>query len=191
MCGSLERQRAIYLWLTRKSKAFKTKPCRVLHVAPDFCLVKHIRTQADTYVSIDLHDKRATLQADLTKLPLPNHSFDLIICSHVLEHIPNDRDAMKELSRVRALTGELLIMVPIKDGNTYENFEIQDPKQREQHFGQWDHVRIYGMDIIQRLEAAGHKTCTTQATALASSSHEAQKMGLLDGDLLIECRSMS
>ena len=99
-----------------------------------------------------------TINMDITHLKYPDNYFDFILCSHVLEHIPNDIDAMKELYRVlKPNDGFGILQVPIELDReiTYEDHTITSPIEREKAFGQFDHVRIYGKDYIQRLKSVG------------------------------------
>jgi SAM-dependent methyltransferase len=95
------------------------------------------------------------LKIDLTDMQFHDNQLDVIICSHVLEHIPDDRKAMTEMHRVLRPGGFLLVMVPTYGDNTYENWNITEPEERRRHFGQDDHVRKYGRDIILRMEDVG------------------------------------
>lgn len=129
---------------------------RVLHVAPERPIAHVLRQAArESYVSIDLSDSNAMVQADLTHLPFPAQSFDCVYCSHVLEHVPDDATAMAELHRVLRPDGWTMFQVPIRDGATFEDPSITDPDTRRQLFGQPDHVRIYGRDFPDRLAQAG------------------------------------
>jgi ubiquinone/menaquinone biosynthesis C-methylase UbiE len=115
-------------------------------------------------------------------IPFEDNYFDLIICNHVLEHIPNDIDAMKEIYRVLKKGGEAILQVPISKNSeiTFENFSITEPKEREIVFGQFDHVRIYGQDYPTRLEKSGFKP------QRINISKKYEKYGLnLDEDLFI------
>ena len=98
-------------------------------------------------------------QMDLAHIPFPDGTFDAIICNHVLEHIVDDLKAMAELHRVLKPGGWSILQVPISLSlrTTYEDFSIATPKEREEAFGQNDHVRIYGQDYVSRLERAGFK----------------------------------
>ncbi len=108
-----------------------------------------------------------------------------MICNHVLEHIPDDRQAMKEMFRALKSGGTGVITVPIDEqiASTYEDFSITSPKDRKQHFGQWDHVRFYGLDIESRLEEVGFEVemCRYGATF---SKEDYAKYGLCD-DLIV------
>ncbi|MUL35714.1 class I SAM-dependent methyltransferase [Gloeocapsopsis dulcis] len=149
-CGSCQRHRLAYYLLFEKLGAAYT----VLHVAPEKAIEKWLRSLSKYYLSIDFFNS-AMQKMDLTKLDLKDSSFDLVWCSHVLEHIPNDLIAMSEIHRVLKSGGKAIIQVPIYGSSTYENFSITSPEERLKHFKQKDHVRLYGLDIIERLESVG------------------------------------
>ena len=109
------------------------------------------------YVTADLEPGLGELQLDVTRIALPDGAFDAILCSHVLEHVPDDRAAMRELRRVLAPGGWLIVMVPLDHtrAETYEDPAITSPAERERAFLQHDHVRLYAPDIAGRLEEAG------------------------------------
>jgi len=160
--GARSRHRLIWLYLERETDLL-TRPQRMLHVAPEVCLLPRFsETETIDYVAGDKFVNGYGEQAGVTYLDLldiayPDGHFEFILCNHVLEHIPEDRQAMAELYRVLAPGGTCLITVPIKESlaQTYENPEVNSPRQREEHFGQWDHVRYYGTDITDRLKASG------------------------------------
>ena len=92
---------------------------------------------------------------DLTALKLEDQSKTLVFCSHVLEHIPDDLKAMSEIFRVLKPDGIAIIQVPIWQEKTYEDFSLTSKEERLKAFFQEDHVRIYGVDIQERLESVG------------------------------------
>jgi SAM-dependent methyltransferase len=96
---------------------------------------------------------------DITDIPLDDGSFDMIVCSHVLEHVPDDRKAMRELFRVLRPGGWAVLQSPLDPArpHTYEDWSITAPQERQRAFGQHDHVRIYGRDYGDRLEEAGFR----------------------------------
>ena len=109
------------------------------------------------YTTADLYSPIVDVKADILDLPFPEEHFDFVICNHVLEHIEDDRKAMSELYRVLKKGGRGIFQIPqdVKLEKTYEDFSIQDPKQRAEKFGQYDHVRVYGMDYFDRLRSVG------------------------------------
>ncbi len=163
VCRSADRTRLMMLYLDKVIGA-GTRPLRILHVAPDYGLYLWLKKRGNIdYVATDLDLTRYRhmeniQKADLTNLPFDDASFDVVICSHVLEHIPDDRAAMREILRVLKPEGAAMLMVPLAtDGKgTEEEPTINDAREQERRFGQWDHVRIYGReDFIGRLQSCG------------------------------------
>jgi SAM-dependent methyltransferase len=159
-CGSLERHRMLVMYLANCVWPNLTQKKKdLLHIAPEKFLVDLLKPRPDVnYVSGDLTMSISMARIDLTALQFWDAQFDLIICSHVLEHIPDDIKAMTEMHRVLKNGGYLLVMVPMFGDETYEDPSITDPEERRRHFGQADHVRKYGRDITKRLEVAGFQT---------------------------------
>lgn len=156
-CGSLERHRLIWLYLSLQTDLL-TRPQRMLHFAPERAFQSRLKNvETLDYVTGDIESPLADVKLDIQNLPFEDDSFDFILCSHVLEHIPDDRRAMGELHRVTKPGGCALVDVPLKRGPTYEDPTIVSPEERQKHFGQSDHVRYYGEDIRERLEAAGFR----------------------------------
>ena len=106
------------------------------------------------YITADLY-KKAMVKVDITDIQYPDDSFNIVYCSHVLEHIDDDRLAMRELYRVLKPQGWAVLMVPIAGEKTLEDPSVTDPVERERLFGQHNHVRQYGTDFKERLEEAG------------------------------------
>jgi SAM-dependent methyltransferase len=123
----------------------------VLHFAPPWAVEKRLRASLAGYWTADIQRPDVDMQLDITSLPFADNTFDGIICSHVLEHIVNDRRAMKEMSRVLDADGWALIVVPMTAGQTFEDAMIVEPAARLAAFGQADHVRRYGPDVEERL----------------------------------------
>lgn len=140
------------------SKLDMAKKIRVLHFAPEPQIEKLLRAypQVD-YLSVDIDYRRAMRKEDITALSFSDNTFDVIICIHVFEHINNDKKAMQEVCRVLKPGGLALLDVPIDESRdvTYEDATIVDPVERTNAFWQWDHVRLYGNDYGQKLQAAG------------------------------------
>jgi SAM-dependent methyltransferase len=156
-CGSYARHRALWLFLTERTDLFSSE-LRLLHVAPEPMYEPILRSRPNlVYLSADLEASLAMTQFDVTDIPYPAESFDVILCSHVLEHVVDDRRAMSELYRVLATDGWAVIQSPVDAtrASTFEDPEITDPAERERLFHQHDHVRVYGRDYKHRLEEAG------------------------------------
>jgi predicted SAM-dependent methyltransferase len=156
-CGSRKRQRLLWFYLKDKTQFF-TDHLKVLHVAPSYPLQKKFRKLKNLdYISADLLSPTAMVKMDITDIHLPDNQFDCIICYHVLEHILDDGKAMRELFRVLKPGGWAILQVPIDPNRdkTFEDPAVVSPKQRERIFGQYNHVRIYGLDYKDRLEATG------------------------------------
>jgi SAM-dependent methyltransferase len=133
------------------------KAKRLLHMAPERGLESRLRAvDGVDYLSADLVDPAAMVRLDVTKIPYPDQSFDVILCSHVLEHVPDDRLAMRELARILRPSGWAVIEVPpVRVAKTFEDPSVTDPKERRRLFGQRDHVRVIGDDYPARLEENG------------------------------------
>lgn len=154
-CGSLQRNRRLWQLLQVE---FINPGMHVLDFSPSRCLYRKMKKMVGlVYQSTDLSgDFIADHQFDITKLDAPDSHYDLVICYHILEHIPNDRLAMQELFRVMKPGATALVQTPFKEDNTYEDASIVSEKERLLHFGQEDHVRIYSVAGLQeRLEKAG------------------------------------
>jgi len=156
-CLSLERHRLLWLYLKSRTDFF-TARLKVLHVAPEQCFYKLFRKMPNlTYVTADLESPLAEIKLDIQNMPFPDNEFDVVICNHVLEHVPDDRKAIREIFRVLKKKGFALMQVPTNYAmhQTHEDPFITDPAEREKHFRQKDHYRLYGQDYLDRLTGAG------------------------------------
>lgn len=154
---SLERHRLLWLYLDRET-SFLNDSLKVLHVAPEQVFYQKFKSFSHwKYTTTDLHSPLADVKADICALPFEDNSYDLILCNHVLEHIPNDRKAMSELYRVLKKGGTLIAQVPLDENRTttFEDNSITDRKERTKVFGQYDHVRVYGKDYLEFLDQTG------------------------------------
>jgi SAM-dependent methyltransferase len=146
----------VWDFFRRETNLFDSRSKKMLHVAPEPCLSARLRALPNVdYVSADLMDPAAMVVLDITNIQYPDHSFDVVYCSHVMEHVPEDRKAMREFFRFLKPNGWAVLMVPIEAAVTFEDPSITDPAERERVFGQNDHVRIYGLDFVERLREAG------------------------------------
>lgn len=156
-CGSMERHRLLWLYFTRETDLL-TAPHRLLHFAPEWTFLRHFRrTRSLDYVTADLESGLAEEHFDITRNPHPDDSFDVVLCNHVLEHVPDDRAAMREIARVLRPGGWAVVMVPVARGRaaTEEDSTLTDRDERLRRWGQEDHVRLYGADYVDRLHESG------------------------------------
>src|SRR5262249_7408651 len=145
-CGAQARHRALWLYLDQRTDLFEGKGLKVLHFAPERALRRRLAAAPGIhYVSADLDAPEAMEHFDITDIPHPDGSFDVILCIHVLEHVEDDRKAMRELRRILARDGFAIVLVPLdlSRGETYEDPTITDPTERERAFWQADHLRLY------------------------------------------------
>lgn len=154
---SLERHRLLWLYLKNETDFFH-KPLKVLHMAPEQCFLSIFKKMKNLdYTTADLYSPIVDVKADILDLPFDDNEFDLVFCNHVLEHIEDDSIAMKELFRVMKPGGMGIFQVPQELARevTYEDPKIKTPEDKAKHFGQYDHVRIYGKDYFNRLRNIG------------------------------------
>lgn len=189
-CGSHERHRAQWLLLERRPELLRDARS-LLHLSPEWCLRRRLRALAGLrYVTSDLDPANdVDLRLDVTALDLPDGAFDAVLCSHVLEHVPDDGAAMRELRRVTAPGGFALVMVPLAldRAATYEDPSIVAPADRERAFLQHDHVRLYAPDVAGRLRGAGFDVEVVDLVAELGDG-AAARHGLLASDLVFLCR---
>ena len=159
----MRRHRLLLLYLLERTTVSGQR-LDVLHLAPEEGLARKLASICGPrYVSVDADPSSiATVTADITRLPFERDTFDLALCSHVLEHVVDDHAAIGELFRVLRPGGRALVLNPVHDElpATYEDSTITEPEDRLRAFGQSDHVRIYGPDFVSRLEAAGFEVET-------------------------------
>lgn len=156
-CGAQERHRALWLYLRERTDLFQRPRLSILHWAPEYALQRSLGELPNAaYVSADLQGHEAMQHMDMTDVPFKDGAFDLIVCVHVLEHVPDDRQAMREMARVLRPGGVAMLLVPIVlEQPTLEDPAIATPAQRKEAYWQEDHVRLYGRDFPERLEEEG------------------------------------
>jgi SAM-dependent methyltransferase len=187
-CSSYDRERLIYLYLKRKTGVFRDK-VKLLHVAPEENLRKTFLAHPNIdYLSADLDSPLAMVRMDVTRIPYEDSSFDMVVCNHVLEHVPDDRRAMRELYRVLKPGGWAVLQVPVALAldKTTEDPGVTSPEERERLFGQRDHVRLYGRDYKDRLEGAGFSVEVYDFAAEFGAA-VSQKHALLEGERIYRC----
>lgn len=186
---SLERHRLLWLYLQTETDFFSAK-LKVLHFAPEQAFYKRFRKMGNLeYTTTDLHSPIADVKADICDLPFSNDAFDFIICNHVLEHIPDDTKAMQELYRILKPGGTAILQVPYDADRktTFEDNSITDPNERAKIFGQYDHVRVYGMDYFDKLKSIGFEVEAVDYTRGLSDS-KIEKYRLPKGELIPVCK---
>ena len=187
-CGAWERHRALRLFLERRTNLFRKK-LRVLHVAPEYTLQKLLCSLPNLeYISADLSSPLARVKMDVRDIPYDDDYFDVILCNHVLEHVPEDSLAMTELYRVLDPNGWAILQVPIKRDVTYEDAAVVTSADRERVYGQRDHVRIYGRDYVGRLEEAGFRVETVRYAEELGAA-ESARYGLMPDEEIFFCRA--
>lgn len=193
-CSSLERHRLLWKYFNEKTDLFKAdKKIRLLHFAPEGVFYDIFSTNQNIdYYPCDLFPENYAFKvkkADITNIPFEENYFDVIICSHVLEHIPDDALAMSELHRVLKNGGWAILQVPIDYNRetTYEDFSITTPEGRKKAFGQSDHVRWYGLDYKDRLKKAGF-IVNEDDFVKSFSSEDLFRYGLRESHLIYYCK---
>lgn len=185
---SLERHRLLWLYLKNETQFFNAH-LKVLHMAPEQCFLPLFKNLKNLdYTTADLYAPKVDIKADILNLPFPDDTFDVIFCNHVLEHIEDDAKAMSELYRVMKPGGFGIFQVPqdLNKEKTYEDFSITTPEDRAKHFGQYDHVRIYGKDYFDRLRKAGF-TVKEIDYSKTLSAELVDKYRLVRGEILPVC----
>ena len=182
---SLERHRLLWLYLDNETN-FLNSSLKVLHVAPEQVFYKKFKKLKNwDYLTFDLNSPIADIKGDLTSTNFKDESFDLIICNHVLEHIKDDKSALNEIYRVLKYNGVSILQVPInvRREKTFEDSTIKSKIQREKYFGQYDHVREYGLDFKDRVEQSGFKVQMINYSKKISKDLII-KYGLMKNDLI-------
>lgn len=182
---SLERHRLLWLFLKKNTNFFQDN-LRVLHFAPEQAFYKRFRELKNLeYVTTDLNSPLADVKADICNLPFESNRFDVILCNHVLEHIPNDTKAMEELYRILKPGGWGVFQIPqdLQREKTFEDNSIMDKRERAKIFGQYDHVRIYGRDYFEKLRSIGFKVEEINMTS-KMAQEEIEKYRLANGEII-------
>lgn len=186
-CNAKSRHRRDWLFLESKTNLF-SEDTRLLHVSPKYSLSRRFVTMPNiTYVGVDLHDRPNTsIKVDISAIPFQSETFDALLCIHVIEHVEDDLSAISELYRVLKPGGWAVISVPIRlDQMTYEDPTIMAPEDRLRHFGEEQHVRIYGYDFLERLLTAGFDVQLNLAQDVDRATSE--KYGLLADENVFYC----
>jgi SAM-dependent methyltransferase len=176
----MERHRFVWLYFEKMTNLFDGGFKSMLHVAPESFFETLLKKQLGKgYISADIENNRAMVKMDVTDILFPNETFDVIYCSHVLEHVLDDKRAMREFYRVLKFGGWAIIIVPISvdRATTFEDPSVRDPMERFRLFGQGDHVRRYGLDYLERLREAGFIVSVIKPADFLSKA-EIEHMGI-------------
>jgi len=188
-CDAKARHRRIWLYLQRRTDLWSGRR-RLLEIAPVWALARRFRgMRGIQYTGVDIRaaGPYVTVVGDVTALPLDDESMDIVLCIHVLEHVARDRQAIAEVYRVLAPGGWALVSVPLRlNEPTYEDLTVTEPGERLRLFGEEDHVRLYGLDLRDRLEAAGFSVELDRADDLPRD--DCRRFGLRRDEHLFLCR---
>ncbi|MFN4154887.1 MAG: class I SAM-dependent methyltransferase [Paracoccaceae bacterium] len=186
-CGSTTRQKLAAMFIDKAFPA-KPSPIRTLVFAPDEGLTARLKRLPQLAITTaDLSAPGVDHHWDITAIAAADDAFELILCSHVLEHVPDDRAALSELNRILAPGGTLVIQVPFarENAETDEDFSEMSDAERIRRFGQADHCRVYGQDLVDRIRAAGFAV-DVQTPAAQMTEGERVRLGLWD-DIMFVC----
>ena len=186
---SLERHRLLWLYLKNKTDFFNSN-LKILHIAPEQAFFKFLKSVNNkNYITFDLNSPLADIKGDICAMPFEDNFFDFILCNHVLEHIVDDTKAMKELYRVLKRKGTAILQVPINVGRdkTFEDNNITTKKERTEKFGQYDHVREYGLDYYKKLESIGFSV-EKNNYASKFNENDINKYGIVRDEIIPICK---
>lgn len=186
-CGASPRERLMHVLLD-DGRLTIPAGAAILHCAPnEASLVARFRSAAQDYVPADIDPDRYAL-ADMRALDLMTMDeagrYDIIYVSHVLEHVPDDALALRNIAHALKPGGEAWLLVPLWSKPSEDGSADLTPRERERRFGQWDHVRQYGRDFAQRIAAAD-----LEVEAIDASDLPAERVALMAlGDTLFRAR---
>jgi SAM-dependent methyltransferase len=191
-CGSLERTRLLLLYLLNETDIFEPGK-KILHFAPEKMLEKKFKKIKNEYVPADINPAYADVVIDITNIPYPENTFDYIICSHVLGHVPDESKAIDEMYRVLKPGGRAFILTVINKelASTFEDHSIQSPIDKLKYYGECDLVRLHGLDFGKRLMRVNSEVHEVDYRKTFSES-ELKRFSLGDGDreLIFDCNKL-
>ncbi len=187
VCLSHDRHRLAWIYLNSRTNLTDSSPKKLLHFAPETEFTKKFKKiPGIDYLSADLVSPHAMVKMDIIAIDWPDSSFNIVYCSHVLEHVREDRKAMSEIFRVLKSGGWALIQVPISEDGSLEYPSITEPGERKRLSWQSKHVRRYGLDIKDRLAAAGFDVEVVFRHQLIGPEN-CQRMGIHPNEPMFHC----
>ena len=153
-CYSAPRQRILASWADKNKSLLEGS--KILYFAPEYSMMKWFKRNRITPTTADLYAPGVDLKLDLTNIDLPDGSYDMVICNHVLEHVPGYEKALSELNRVLRQNGTLIISFPIDQNlDNVNEQETKTPEERIKAFGQYDHIRLFGKNSKEIISSFG------------------------------------
>ncbi len=188
ICGSIDRERFVYYVLKQYTNLMDGGQHNILHFAPEVLLSQKLRNRYNSnYISADIVPGRADVVADITKLQFSEGTFEYIICNHVMEHISLEEKAFHEIRRCLMPGGMLILTVPICwEQKTFEDEKITTKEERIKFYGQKDHVRLYGYDIVERVKKFGFRVTLIRCNQILEED-EILKYGFISEDVVLLC----
>jgi len=187
---SLERHRLLWLYLRDKTTFFKEQ-LHFLHIAPEDCFIKPFEKQhGDNYITGDIESPLAKVKLDVHQIPFDDNTFDAAMCNHVMEHVDDDIQAMREIYRVLKPGGWAIMQVPFFNpvpNETFEDKSIVSPEAREEAYGQDDHVRLYGKDYPDRIRMAGFNVIEDEYVKTLETE-EVKRYALPKNEIIYFCK---
>ena len=157
-CGSLDRHRVVWHYFKEKTDIFTRNPITMLHIAPEPAFEKLLKRHLGSgYLTADLYDPRAMVKMDVTDIQYPDESFDVIYCSHVLQYVPDDKQAIRELFRILKPDGWAVLLVPPMTDRAFDCPSITDQSEHLKTYDPENPAHRYGFDFVERLKEAGFK----------------------------------
>ena len=189
VCGSSDRIRYVYYIMRKYTNLLDGFAHDVLHFAPEEILSSKVRALCgNNYISADLMSANADVAADITNLQFADEQFEYIICNHVMEHIVDEEKAFSELRRCLKAGGILILTVPICwEQKTFEASDVKTEEDRIKNYGQADHVRLYGNDIVSRVEKFGFSVNLYVCNQVVDRNR-IRKFGYIERDSVLLCK---
>ena len=188
VCGGIDRERW-QLWVLSNYTGIFREKCRVLHFAPEPHISEFIAANPNCdYYTGDIVPGIAMHQMDVLDIQYKNGTFDYVIMNHVIEHIEDMEIAMDEVKRVLKLDGKLIISFPIcTDMDTLEIPGVFTNEERLEHYGQEDHVRLFGKDFKKRISDFGFEVEVFTPREILVTD-DVKRYGFIEDDVLMVCR---